>query len=64
MFKSKKELKNIKILNIEFSEVLLTPTVMGKSTKGNNFDGEKFYKISNKNVGRFEKRISKDNKNY
>lgn len=45
-------------LGIEFNECLCTPTVCGESTSGNNFDKEKMYSVSNKNLGRWRERIS------
>ncbi|WP_321491574.1 sulfotransferase [uncultured Desulfobacter sp.] len=45
-------------LNISFHRNLLTPTVCGKLWKGNNFDGLKFDRPSNVNVGRWRERIN------
>jgi hypothetical protein len=44
-------------LNIEFDPIVLTPTIMGKPWKGNNFDGLEFNEISNVNVGNWKQRI-------
>ena len=55
------EIQNIcKFIGIEFSEKLLIPTRLGSQIKGNNFDGNKFNTITNKNVGRWVERISED----
>jgi len=47
-------------LGIKFSETMSMPTVCGKLWKGNNFEGLKFDKPSNINVGRWRERITED----
>lgn len=56
----KKTMKNIcKFLDVKFHLNLLKPTILGKNTKGNNYEGESFYNISSKNVNRWKDRINK-----
>ena len=45
-------------IGIQFEPSMLIPTKEGHSTAGNNFDGEKFTKVTAKNVGRWRERIS------
>jgi len=45
-------------LDIEFSESMLIPTIMGQDYFGNNFEGIKFKSISSKQVGKWKQRIS------
>jgi hypothetical protein len=45
-------------IDIEYSDCLLTPTVLGSPWKGNNFDGIDFQGVSNINVGRWKERIT------
>jgi len=45
-------------LGIDFDEILLKPTYYGLPWRGNNFDGLKFDKASNVNVGRWRDRIT------
>lgn len=53
------EMKKImEFMGTEFDPVLMTPTILGKSTTGNNLDGEKLFSISASNVGRWRERIS------
>jgi hypothetical protein len=47
-------------LNIEYTEKMITPTVLGRPTKGNNYNGLEFYDISAKNVGRWRDRITEE----
>lgn len=47
-------------LSIDFSKSMLIPTIMGEVYKGNNFEGKKFSAISNEQVGKWIKRITKD----
>ena len=55
------EIENIcEFLGIEFNDKLLIPTRLGSQIRGNNFDGNKFNTITNKNVGRWIERISED----
>lgn len=59
--KSKKIMINIcKFLKVEFNSNLLQPTILGQNTKGNNYEGESFLKISSKNVDRWKERINKN----
>jgi len=44
-------------LGIKFNDNLLSPTILGKPWKGNNFQKLKFNKISSVNVNRWPKRI-------
>ena len=44
-------------LGIDFAETLLTPSILGKPTSGNNYDNHKFFEISAQNVGRWPERI-------
>jgi hypothetical protein len=39
---------------------LRQPTVMGVPTRGNNFEGEQFLRVTARNVGRWRDRISED----
>jgi hypothetical protein len=43
---------------LEPSPSMQTPTVMGVSTAGNNYDGEAFRRVTARNVGRWRDRIS------
>ena len=45
-------------LGIDYDDILLKPTYYGLPWKGNNFDGLKFDKASNVNVGRWRDRIT------
>lgn len=45
-------------LGIDFADSLLRPTVCGRSTGGNNFDGKVFSGISSDHLGRWRERIS------
>ena len=45
-------------IGIQFEPSMLLPTKEGHSTAGNSFDGEKFNKVTAKNVGRWRERIS------
>lgn len=47
-----------RFIEIDWHDCLLRPSVMGRETTGNNYDDEKFRKISRKNVGRWRERIS------
>ena len=47
-----------KFLSLDFSQTMLIPTNLGEKYLGNNFDGEKFNSISQKNVGRWRDRIT------
>jgi hypothetical protein len=47
-------------MDIKFTDKLLTPTRLGSEIKGNNFDGNKFNAITNKNIGRWIERISEE----
>jgi len=49
-----------KFLGIEFNDSLMVPTVLGKWWKGNNFEGMKFKGPSKKSVGKWPKRITKE----
>ena len=56
-----REMKNVAaFMGIAFDEILLTPTRLKNQTTGNNFDGNIFSELSNKNVGRWKDRISPD----
>ena len=58
---TKQEVEHIsKFLGIPFSEVLLKPSRLSQTVKGNNFSGEVFEKISSKNVSRWSERITPD----
>jgi len=50
--------KVMSFLGTDFSPALLTPTILGQSTSGNNHDGEQLFSISAANVGRWKERIS------
>ena len=52
--------KICKFLKIKYNNKLLSPTILGERTKGNNFSGENFYDISTKNVNRWKQRINDD----
>jgi hypothetical protein len=57
----KKEMKKLcEFLNINFSEDLLTPTVLGSQTYGNNFGKLKLKEISKINIGNWSKRIDNE----
>jgi hypothetical protein len=43
---------------LEYSTTMETPTVMGVSTVGNNYEGEQFRLVTPRNVGRWRNRIS------
>lgn len=45
-------------LGIDFSPSLLTPTMLGRSTGGNAFDGIAAFEVSARNVDRWRERIS------
>ncbi len=45
-------------LEIEFDPCLLTPTVLGLPTRGNNYDGETKFSVDARNVGRWRERIT------
>jgi hypothetical protein len=45
-------------LGISFDEKLLLPTLLGDETRGNNFEGEDFSRLSSKNLGRWSERIA------
>ncbi|MBI4662347.1 MAG: sulfotransferase [Verrucomicrobia bacterium] len=47
-----------RFLGIVFDDCLKVPTILGKPTHGNNFDGEKFYELTARNVGRWRERIT------
>lgn len=47
-------------LSIDYSKNMITPTVLGRPTKGNNYNGLEFYEISAKNVGRWNDRITEE----
>jgi hypothetical protein len=47
-------------LGISYDPILQVPTVLGKLWDGNNFDGLKFKKPSNVNVGKWKERITDD----
>lgn len=47
-------------LNIKFDESLLKPSKISKPTKGNNFEGDMLFEISNKNVGAWKQRITEE----
>ena len=54
----KKEIKKLcKFLNLNYTDELLSPTVLGSQTKGNNFNKLKLNKISKINVGNWPNRI-------
>lgn len=42
---------------LTFDDTLLRPTVLGAVTPGNNYDGERFFEITGRNVGRWRERI-------
>jgi len=44
-------------LEIGYNESLVTPTLLGQPTRGNNFEKMDFSKISGKNIGRWKERI-------
>ncbi len=57
--KSKKTMVEIcNFLKVKFNKQLLFPSILGTKTKGNNYDGEDFFKISSKNVNRWRERIN------
>lgn len=57
----KKYLREIaKFLDINYDNSLMLPTVLGKWWKGNNFEGMKFKGPSNASVGKWPKRITKE----
>jgi hypothetical protein len=43
---------------LQMDGIALQPTVLGRPTAGNNYDGEKFLQVSQRNVGRWRERIS------
>lgn len=43
---------------MEFSPALSSPSIMGRPTRGNNYDDEQFFKVTARNVGRWRERIS------
>lgn len=45
-------------LGISFDPILLRPTLLGQTTKGNSYDGFDFSQVSTRNVGRWPERIS------
>lgn len=45
-------------LEVAFDEALLLPTLLGGETRGNNFEGSNFSRISNENAGRWRERIA------
>jgi hypothetical protein len=47
-------------LGIAYSESLVIPTRLERAISGNNFEGNKFSKISNKNMNRWKERISEE----
>lgn len=47
-------------LDIEFDPCLLTPTVLGLPTRGNNYDGEAMFAVDARNVGRWRERITEE----
>jgi hypothetical protein len=47
-------------MGISFLDSLLIPTRLEKATSGNNFEGNKFSQISNRNVDRWRERISEN----
>lgn len=53
-------LRIVQFLGIQFVDSLLIPTRLGKPVKGNNFDGNTFAKVTNKNIGRWKERISNE----
>lgn len=57
----KKELNKIcKFLKITFNKSLSEPSFYGKKAYGNNFDGKKFKRISNENVGNYKSRLDQN----
>ena len=57
--KPKKTTKEIcKFINIKFEKNILKPTILGKGSKGNNYEGVNFKKISKINAGNWKKRIN------
>jgi len=53
------EMKSVaEFMNINFESSLLAPTKLNSQTSGNNFEGNKFFQISAKNVGRWQERIT------
>jgi hypothetical protein len=58
---TKHEIEEIsKFIGVPFSGVLLKPSRLSQNVKGNNFSGEVFEHVSNKNVSRWSKRITPD----
>lgn len=47
-------------LGVNFDASLLTPTQLGLPSGGNNFDGEAMFSISERNVGRWRERITRE----
>tara|TARA_Y100000992_G_C21220069_1_gene470017 strand:+ start:178 stop:1158 length:981 start_codon:yes stop_codon:yes gene_type:complete len=50
--------KICKFINIKYDKNIMVPTVLGKSSAGNNYEGIKFKKISNLNKNNWRNRIS------
>ena len=50
--------KNLQFINIKYDKNIMVPTVLGKSSAGNNYEGIKFKKISNLNKNNWRNRIS------
>ena len=60
VFKTKKTLRDIsKFIGIKFDQKLLIPSMLGKKFTGNNLDNKKFSQISEKNIGKWDKRLDK-----
>jgi len=45
-------------VKVQFSDSMTRPTRLQHEVTGNNFDGNKFSRVSNHNVGRWKERIS------
>lgn len=56
-----KQMKRVsEFLEIEFSETLLAPTVLGGPTRGNNFENLDMSKVNQTNIARWPKRIDEE----
>lgn len=53
-----------RILNIQFSEVLLQPTRNGKPWRGNSMYNQNFYGISSRSLGRYKQHLSQKEIDY
>lgn len=60
VLKTRKTLLDIsKFIGIKFNQKLLTPSMLGKKFTGNNLDNKIFSQISEKNIGKWHKRLDK-----